>query len=69
MAGKTTPYDPRATLPAQGAFVVHFRPPGRDRRRFAGRVEHLASGASAQFASLRALLAFVTALLDETREP
>lgn len=69
MAGETAPYDPRATLPAHRAFVVHFRLPGRGRRRFAGRVEHLASGASAQFASLRALLAFFAALLDEPRKP
>ncbi len=42
-------------------------PTGRARRRFAGRVEHLVSGTSAQFASLRALLAFFTRLLEARR--
>ncbi|MCC6765256.1 MAG: hypothetical protein IT293_11400 [Deltaproteobacteria bacterium] len=39
------------------AFVVHFAAP-RPGRRFEGRVEHLASGRSAFFSSLAALLAF-----------
>ena len=58
MASETGPREPMGVLPAQRAFVVHF---GRDagrRRRFTGRVEHLSSGTSLQFASLRALLAF-----------
>jgi hypothetical protein len=48
-----------STLSVQRAFVVHFGA-GRDtgRRRFRGRVEHLASGESAEFTSLEALLAF-----------
>ena len=51
-------YDSRGTLPADRAFVVHFTAvPGR-RRRFNGRVEHLASGTVTLFASLRGLLAF-----------
>jgi len=48
-----------SALSVQRAFVVHFgtsRGPGR--RRFSGRVEHLASGESAPFSSLEALLAF-----------
>jgi hypothetical protein len=54
--------DTARTLPADRAFVVHFAGPGR-RPRFAGRVEHLASGEATQFGSLRALLAFFARLL------
>jgi len=68
MASETAHYEAR-TLPAHRAFVVHFGGAGRRRRRFAGRVEHLASGRSAHFASLRALLAFFTELLDPSGEP
>jgi hypothetical protein len=50
-------------LPAHRAFVVHFAAVDR-RGRFTGRVEHLTSGASLHFASLRALLAFIAARLD-----
>lgn len=64
----TARYEPIGSLPAHRAFVVHFGAAGR-RRRFSGRVEHLASGRSAHFTSLRALLAFMGQLLDAPREP
>jgi hypothetical protein len=57
------------TLPPDRAFVVHFIATGGHGRRFTGRVEHLASGRSAQFVSLRALLAFFAQLLEAPREP
>jgi len=69
MANETTSYEARGALPAHRAFVVHFRRTEGRRRRFHGRVEHLTSGRSARFASLRALLAFIADLLDEPREP
>jgi hypothetical protein len=41
-------------LSVHRAFVVHLGPGGGPgRRRFSGRVEHLSSGASAQFSSLK----------------
>ena len=44
-------------LSAQRAFVVHLATAGRpDRRRFSGRVEHLASGESTRFSSLKGLV-------------
>ena len=50
-----------SALSVHGAFVVHFtRDEGRKRRRFAGRAEHLSSGDSVHFSSLRELLAFVS---------
>ncbi len=52
-------FPPESTLSVQRAFVVHFaggRGPGR--RRFNGRVEHLPSGESTHFSSLKGLLAF-----------
>jgi hypothetical protein len=55
---------PAATLPAERAFVVHFTAADRPGRRFKGRVEHLTSGASTHFASLRSLLAFFDERLD-----
>ena len=54
-----------STLSAQRAFVVHLGADGHPgRRRFSGRVEHLSSGASTHFSSLKALLAFFAAVLD-----
>ena len=54
-----------STLSAQRAFVVHLGANGRPgRRRFTGRVEHLSSGESAHFSSLKALLAFLIAAVD-----
>lgn len=69
MANHRTHDAPTAGLPVERAFVVHFRATEPGRARFRGRVEHLASGSSSQFASLRALLAFFGALLDARREP
>ena len=52
-------------LSVHRAFVVHLRANGGPRRaRFAGRVEHLSSGRSALFSSLRGLLAFFAPVLD-----
>ena len=59
--------DSPRTLPADRAFVVHFAGPGRPGR-FAGRVEHLASGTATQFRSLRALLAFFARVLAAPEE-
>jgi len=54
-----------STLSAQRAFVVHFGTRGRPgRRRFSGRVEHLSSGESMRFTSLKGLLAFFATALD-----
>lgn len=54
-----------STLSVHRAFVVHLRADGGPRRaRFAGRVEHLSSGRSALFSSLRELLAFFEPVLD-----
>ncbi len=52
------------SLPAHRAFVVHFGAAGPCGRRFTGRVEHLTSGASIHFTSLRGLLAFIAARLE-----
>lgn len=62
-------YDSAGTLPADRAFVIHFRMAARRGRRFIGRVEHLASGAAADFRSLRGLLAFLTRLLEGSARP
>ena len=54
-----------SALSVQRAFVLHLgagREPGR--RRFSGRVEHLPSGESTLFSSLKGLLAFIDAVLD-----
>jgi hypothetical protein len=64
MATDEARYDPAGTLPANRAFVIHFRMSARPGRRLAGRVEHLASGVAADFRSLRGLLAFLTRLLE-----
>jgi len=57
--------DQGSTLSAHRAFVVHFGTTGGPgRRRFSGRVEHLSSGESIHFSSLRALLAFFAAALE-----
>lgn len=68
MARKSARYEPSATLPANRAFVVHFAGRGPRRGRFAGRAEHLTSGTSTHFVSLRELLAFFARLLDAPRE-
>jgi hypothetical protein len=57
-------------LSVHRAFVVHLGPGGGPgRRRFSGRVEHLSSGASAQFSSLKGLLAFFAAILGAPAPP
>ena len=54
-----------STLSARRAFVVHLGTGGGPgRRRFSGRVEHLSSGESMHFSSLKGLLAFFAAALD-----
>jgi len=54
-----------STLSAQRAFVVHIGTSGgAGRRRFIGRVEHLSSGVSMRFTSLKGLLAFFASVLD-----
>ena len=62
-----------STLSAHRAFVVHLGTGGGPgRRRFSGRVEHLSSGESMHFSSLKGLLAFFAAALDaaaRTRPP
>ena len=53
-----------STLSAHRAFVVHLGAGGGPgRRRFSGRVEHLSSGESMHFSSLKGLLAFFAATL------
>jgi len=68
MATDEARYDSAGTLPANRAFVIHFRMSARRGRRFIGRVEHLASGAAAEFGSLRALMTFLTRLLEAPRD-
>ena len=68
MAGEQAPDEPPAMLPPNRAFVVHVMTRHRQGRRFAGRVEHLASGTSASFGSLHELLSFVERLLDAPPE-
>ena len=54
-----------SNLSVHRAFVVHLGAGGGPRRhRYNGRVEHLSSGESARFSSLRELLAFFAAILD-----
>jgi len=54
-----------STLSAHRAFVVHLGAASRPgRRRFTGEVEHLSSGRSAHFSSLKELLAFLVGILD-----
>jgi hypothetical protein len=53
-----------STLSVHRAFVVHFGTGGGRRRRFSGRVEHLSSGDSTHFRSLKGLLAFVCDHID-----
>jgi hypothetical protein len=67
MTRNGTRNDPPRTLPAERAFVVHFATAARRGQRFAGRVEHLTSGTSAQFSSRAALWAFFAELLDASR--
>jgi hypothetical protein len=62
-----TPQEQHAsTLSVHRAFVVHFGAGGGTRRRFSGRVEHLSSGESTHFRSLKGLLAFISQHVDRT---
>lgn len=55
---------PQYPLPADRAFVVQFRPSaGSGPAPFAGRIEHIASGAAGPFASVEELVGFVTQVL------
>ena len=63
------PLEHASALPADRAFVVHFTGGRSGRRRFRGRVEHLSSGHSAQFSSLRTLLAFFARPQEDLRPP
>ena len=57
-----------STLSVHRAFVVHFGTSGGPgRRRFSGRVEHLSSGESTRFTSLKGLLAFFASALERPR--
>jgi hypothetical protein len=57
-----------STLSVHNAFVVHFSTTGRPgRRRFTGRVEHLSSGQTTRFASLKELLAFFSGILEASQ--
>jgi len=57
-------------LSVHQAFVVHFRVNSEVAQgRVAGRVEHVASGESAHFASLKELLAFMGRVLATVRAP
>ena len=59
-----------STLSVHRAFVVHFGTRGQTGlRRFSGRVEHLSSGESIHFSSLKGLLAFFAAALDAAAGP
>src|SRR5262245_27371075 len=58
-------FQDESCLSVHRAFVVHFGTGGGARRhRFRGRVEHLSSGRTAKFSSLKQLLGFVTVILD-----
>jgi hypothetical protein len=59
----------KSALPAGWAFVVHLRPGAvPDEGKMTGRVEHVASGRSAQFGSLPELLAFLSRVLSGLRD-
>ena len=66
-----TPRDAQGSaLSAQRAFVVHLSADGGSgRRRLSGRVEHLPSGQSTHFSSLKGLLAFFATVLDAAGSP
>ena len=59
----------RNALPADGAFVVHFRPGALpEEGRMTGRAEHVASGRTEDFGSLSELVAFLGRVLKSLRE-
>lgn len=54
----------------RGAFVIQLDPDADPRGgRFEGRVEHVASGASARFAGADELLAFLGRAIADQRDP
>ena len=54
----------------KAAFVIQIRPDaGIDGGEIAGRVEHVASTRAIRFHSLDELLAFITAVLKDVRNP
>jgi len=57
-----------SALSVHRAFVVHFALNEGRKRRFAGRAEHLSSGDSSHFSSLKELLAFIDSRLDAGRD-
>jgi len=62
--------DRYAPLSVHRAFVVHFRTNSDvTHGRVARRVEHVASGQAAPFASLEELLAFIAGVLATVRAP
>ncbi len=59
----------KAPLSVHWAFVVHFRlSTNIARGQVAGRVEHVVSGQSTHFASLKELLAFMGRVLTQQKE-
>jgi hypothetical protein len=60
----------QAPLSVHWAFLVHFRVDSDVAQgRVAGRVDHVASGQTAHFASLEELLAFMARVLATVRAP
>ena len=54
------------SLPTQRAFVVQLHAESRiEKGQFKGRVEHIVSGQSAHFSSMKALKAFMERVLAE----
>jgi hypothetical protein len=60
----------KTPLSVHWAFVVHFRlSTNIDQGQIAGRVEHVVSGQSMHFDSLKELLAFIDQMLTHVRAP
>jgi len=59
VAGRSSTDAACGALEPESAFVVQLRSDAGMRRRLSGRVEHVMSGRSEQFASLAGLLAFM----------
>jgi hypothetical protein len=58
-----------AALPAERAFVIQLRAATDGGVPFAGRVEHIASGLAARFASVAELIGFVQQVLAPPAQP
>jgi hypothetical protein len=57
----------RSSLPPSRAFVVQIQADAEHTRsRFAGRVEHLTSGAAARFATVKELVTFIRGTIGES---